>query len=84
MQGYTSDLTTFGLRVPVWRELAQEHQDNGSNHPREVEFVLPSVEQEREGGSHPSSRQLSPMVSYSHSSLRSDRVSRLPVDQSSP
>ena len=64
--------------LPVSRVLAQEHQDD-QNIPGED--VLPP-EQEREGGSRPSSRNISLLTSYSYSFLRSDRVCRLPVDQS--
>ena len=60
------------------RRLIQEHQDNV---PRGVvEEGLPPTEQEREGGTRPSSRNILPLASYS--SLRTDRVCHLPVDQS--
>ena len=52
------------------------HQEQDDDH-------LPPIEQEGEGRSQPSShRQISPMLSqYGASSIRSDRVYRLPVDQ---
>ena len=69
--------------LPVPREPAQEHLEDLEIVQEQDDNLLPQIEQERQSGSQPSShRQISPMLShYGASSIRSDRVYRLPVDQ---
>ena len=69
---------------------SQEHQNDGDGqeargdlHLEEDAGLIPPVEQEREGRGQSSYRQISPLMSqFGSSSIRSDRVYRLPVDQS--
>ena len=85
MQGYISDQEIFG---PT--SICSEDQDDGARqevledfHLEEVAGHIPPVEQEREGRGQSSYRQISPLMSqFGSSSIRSDRVYRLPVDQS--
>ena len=69
--------------IPVPKESVQEHHNDVEVNQDQDDEHLPPIEQKREGRSQPSShRQISPVLSqYDASSIRSDRVYRLPVDQ---